>query len=201
MDLNIVRKYFTPDTILDIGANVGQFHTLAQQTFPYSAIFSIEANPLCEPALKAITNNYYIGLLGEESREYTFYGRKNDATASGNSVYRELTPFYDDELITVEKMTAVRLDDLFEDDGRFDLIKIDTQGSELDILRGGPKLASLARGILLEVSLVAYNDGSPLKPEIDSYMESIGFRGAEVIGVGHHPQTHEIIQHDILYVK
>ena len=44
MQLYKVQQYFQPNRILDIGANIGQFHQIAKQTFPDSFIFSIEAS-------------------------------------------------------------------------------------------------------------------------------------------------------------
>ena len=44
MQLYKIKNYFYPYRILDIGANIGQFHTLAKNEFPFSFIFSIEAS-------------------------------------------------------------------------------------------------------------------------------------------------------------
>jgi len=90
---------------------------------------------------------------------------------------------------------------LFEEDSEFDLIKIDTQGSELDIIEGGKNLCLKAKGILLEVSLTQYNENSPLYAEVMRYMSEFGFTSVEEIGYGHHPLTGELIQKDILFIK
>ena len=98
-------------------------------------------------------------------------------------------------------MDGIPLDDLFEDDSVFDLIKIDTQGSELDIIIGGKNLCSHAQGILLEVSLEPYNDSAPLKDEVDIFMKDFGFAPRLILGQSHHPIHGHVIQHDILYMK
>jgi len=201
MNLNLVTKYFHPYTILDIGANIGQFHTLAKSCFPNSYVFSIEASEECELELQKITDQYYIGLLTKDDSVYNFYSRKDTGTGTGNSIYRELTRWYDDENIKVVEKQGIRLDELFTDDSTFDLIKIDTQGSELDIISGGKELCSRAKGILLEVSLKPYNENSPLIDEVNSFMTQFGYDAKEVLDVGRHPLTGEIIQNDILYIK
>ena len=198
MNLSKIVQHFYPYRILDIGANVGQFHTLAQQTFPDSYIFSIEASEECEPYLKQITNNYYIGLLTRDESEYDFYSRKDCPTGTGNSIYRELTDFYSDDKLDVQRKVGVRLDSLFENESEFDLIKIDTQGSELDIIQGGRGLCDKAKGILLEVSLTQYNENSPLYDEVISYMKSIGFTSAGVLDEAFNHGSH---QQDILFTK
>jgi FkbM family methyltransferase len=198
MNLKKITKYFYPNRILDIGANVGQFHTLAKQTFLDAYIFSIEASLACEESLKQITDNYYIGMLAKDNSEYNFYSRKNDPTCTGNSIYKELTQFYSDDQLDIIKKKGIKLDDLFEEESEFDLIKIDTQGSELDIISGGSKLCSKAKGILLEVSLTQYNENAPLYNEVISYMENISFKKTEILDEAYNHGSH---QQDILFIN
>ncbi len=100
MNLSKIENYFTPDRILDIGANVGQFHILCQNYFPNSYIFSIEASKECEQYLKQITNQYSICLLSKDDSEYNFYSIKNNPINTGNSIYKELTHHYSEDQLT-----------------------------------------------------------------------------------------------------
>ena len=113
--------------------------------------------------------------------EYEFYSRKGFPTGTGNSIYRELTPFYADEHLDIIKKSGIRLDDLFEPDSEFDLIKIDTQGSELDIIKGGLKAVKKASYVILEVPTLQYNEESPLFDEVIDYMKQIGFSKYEIV--------------------
>ena len=198
MNLHVISKYFYPYRILDIGANIGQFHTQCKSNFPDSFVFSIEASSECEPYLNQITKNYYIRLLAKNNDEYNFYSRKDTGIGTGNSIYRELTHFYSDEQLNVIKQHGIRLDDLFEDDSEFDLIKIDTQGSELDIIGGGINLCKRAKGILLEVSITQYNEGAPLYDDVITYMNQIGFRAVEILDEA---RNHGSYQQDILFIN
>lgn len=198
MNLYKIQEYFLPYRILDIGANVGQFHKLAQITYPEAFIFSIEASPECEQFLKEITVDYYIGLLAKDNSEYDFYSRKDAPTGTGNSIYRELTHFYSDDKLEILKQTGIKLDDLFEEDSEFDLIKIDTQGSELDIISGELNLCKKAKGIILEVSLTQYNEGAPLYDEVISFMENLGFRKEIILDEA---RNHGSYQQDILFIN
>jgi FkbM family methyltransferase len=198
MKLYKVQDYFHPYRILDIGANIGQFHQLAKQTFPEAFIFSIEASLDCEPSLKELTDNYYIGLLAKDTSEYDFYSRKDAPTGTGNSIYRELTHFYSDDQLQIIKQKGIKLDDLFEPDSEFDLIKIDTQGSELDIITGGINLCKKAKGILLEVSLTQYNQGAPLHEEVISFMKNLGFQPKIILDEARNHGSH---QQDILFIN
>lgn len=198
MNLTPVTKYFYPHRILDIGANVGQFHQIAKFYFPESYIFSIEASAECEQFLQKITDQYFIGLLTKDDSVYNFYSRKNDPTSTGNSIYKELTHFFSDDQLDIIKKKGIKLDDLFEDDSEFDLIKIDSQGSELDIIDGGITLCKKAKGILLEVSLTQYNENAPLYDEVISYMDGIGFKKTEILDVARNHGSH---QQDILFIN
>jgi len=198
MQLYKINSHFYPYRILDIGANIGQFHQLAKQTFPDSYVFSIEASNECEEYLKQITDQYYIGLLAKDNIDYDFYSRKSTDIGTGNSIYRELTSFYSDEQVKIIKKQGIKLDDLFEADSEFDLIKIDTQGSELDIIEGGINLCSKAKGILLEVSLTQYNEGSPLYGDVVEFMKTIQFTPVEVLD---ETRNYGGIQQDILFIK
>lgn len=198
MNLQLITKYLYPHRILDIGANIGQFHEHCKNYFTNSFIFSIEASQECEPYLKQLTDHYYIGLLAKNNDEYNFYSRKDTGIGTGNSIYRELTHFYSDEQLNIIKQNGIRLDDLFEDDSEFDLIKIDTQGSELDIIEGGINLCKKAKAILLEVSLTQYNEGAPLYDEVISYMTQLGFRAVEILDEA---RNHGSYQQDILFIN
>ena len=103
------------------------------------------------------------------------------------------------ELVQKSKVTLKRLDDIFEDDSVFDLIKVDTQGSELDILKGGKNLVSKASAIILEVSYIEYNEGAPNQQETLDYMKKIGFE--EKMSIGEHYNGEQIVQKDLLFLK
>lgn len=199
MNLFKVQNYFHPYRILDIGANIGQFHILCKQIFPDSYIFSIEASKECESYLKQITDQYLIAMLAKNNSEYNFYSMKNNPINTGNSIYRELTQFYSDDQIKIIKQKGIKLDDIFTEDTEFDLIKIDTQGSELDIIEGGIKLCNKAKGILLEVSLTQYNENAPLYDEVIQFMDNFGFKIAEILDENNVPEI--LSQQDILFIK
>jgi len=200
MELYKIKNYFEPNRILDIGANVGQFHQMCRYNFPDSYIFSIEASDECAPYLKAITDNFYIGLLAKDDLEYNFYTNKDNPVNTGNSIYKELTDVYKDDVLKIVKKRGIKLDDLFKNNEEFDLIKIDTQGSELDIISGGINICNKAKGILLEVSINEYNENSPLYGEVIQFMFNLGFKPVEILEI-HKVESVNLHQQDILFIK
>lgn len=200
MNLESIKKYFTPKAILDIGANVGQFYNESKQIFPDSYYFLIEGNDKCEEALKALNVDYSISLMSDKVKYVNFYTRTYEERCTGNSIYREKTSFFDDNQITIETKQTTTLNLLF-DNIQFDLIKIDVQGSEIDIINGGVNIIKNSKGVLLEVSLVEYNENAPTKEFVYDFMEKLGFYPAENIGDINHPITYELIQQDILFIN
>jgi len=196
MKLELIKKYFNPQTILDIGAHHGEFNHHCRAYFPNSYIFSIEGNELCEEILKNNNCLYLIALLGKEKQKTIFYKTKLDLHCTGNSLYKELTTHYNDINLIKEEKELQTIDEIFSANETFDLIKIDTQGSELDILEGGKKIVQNAKGILLEVSIKPYNEGAPLYNDVINYMNSIGFENKEFLD-----GSMESIQADILFIK
>lgn len=198
MNLSLVNRFFVPHRILDIGANVGQFRTQASSTWPGSYIFSIEASDACEPYLKKLTDDYIICLLARDRSKYDFYTRKSDPTCTGNSIYRELTEFYSDDQLNIIKKDGIKLDDLLNKDSTYDLIKVDTQGSELDVIEGGKEICKKAKAMLLEVSFNEYNKDAPLSEEVINYMKDFKFKPAAVLGIEMNHGSH---QQDILFLN
>jgi protein-tyrosine phosphatase len=103
MGLEKIKNYFDPKSILDIGANVGQFYNEIKTIFPNSYYYLIEGNDSCEVVLETLNVDYSICLLSDSEKEVDFYIRTNEPRCTGNSIYRENTSFYDDDQITILK--------------------------------------------------------------------------------------------------
>jgi hypothetical protein len=58
---------------------------------------------------------------------------------------------------------------------------MDTQGSELDIIKGGLKIISRTKALILEENVVPFNIGAPLHDEVKAYVESLGFTLVHVL--------------------
>ena len=203
MRLDLVRERFgVPNAILDIGAHNGLFYSWSKQVWPNVGVFMIEANPLHESELKRLSENgdiYLMAALGDEEREVTFYTRSDKPHTEGNSYYKEHNYWDIPHLVQESKVKLRKLDDIFEDGAVFDLIKLDTQGSEIDILKGGKNLVNRSSVIILEVSFIEYNEGAPLAEEVLSFMNEIGFD--KYIVVGEHYIDDKVVQKDLCFYK
>jgi len=171
--VNVLKnRGISPLTAIDIGANVGEWYKDFKQIFPHANVLSVEANPQFEAELKSVNPNSLIALMGRENNDFgvEFYINPDTSNDVGASIYRETTTWGD--RATSVMMPMVTLDSLEQ---RFDWIKVDVQGAELDVLMGGGRTLQYAMVVELELSTMRYNQGAPLAGEVISWMWESGF--------------------------
>jgi FkbM family methyltransferase len=176
----VVLNYFTPESYLDVGVCKGWAIPFILEQLPsLTKVEMIEANRLHIDELKVVSEKYnipfHIEVLSNEIKEVTFHldGKGKESTGPGNSYYLEDTHHYIDT--PSEQRITNTLDNIYDDSYTFELIKMDTQGSELDIIKGGKNLIQRTKAIILEENVYRYNFGAALHSEIKEYMDSIGF--------------------------
>ena len=167
------------NTIYDIGANEGLWTSSRKIFYPSSLFYLFEANPKHEEDLKKY-GEFYIGALSDCEKEVLFYFR-DGGDGTGDSYYKENTEIYENitPVATRTEILSKVVSDLnFQ---KPDYIKLDTQGSELDILRGFGDLISSVAMISMEVNLYDYNQSSPTFDEVIAFMKDRGFYAQSII--------------------
>ncbi len=170
-------------TVLDIGANEGQFAEEIYDIFLEANIYSFE--PLKDTYEKLVENfksknrlyTYNIG-LGEEEGNKTFY--LSSATGSSSllkmgELHKNLFPH--SSSITEQAVTIKKLDNVdgihFQDNL---LIKIDVQGAEDKVILGGLETFKRAKVIITEVSYATLYEDQPLFKDIFSLLDTLNFK-------------------------
>ena len=116
---------------------------------------------------------------------------------TGDSILREKTHHYA-SVTPVTRMTTT-LDTLFPTQ-TFDFIKIDCQGAELEILKGGKSVVDRSTVVLLECPFAGqYNEGCPSFCEYIQYMDSVGFTPFDISEI--HLVQNMTCQVDIVFVR
>lgn len=187
---------FKPSTVLDIGANDGSWAKSFKRVFNNVEIFSVEANPALEEKLKLNNPNYKIALLGNDDGLKKFFINKDDDYCQGSSVYKQNTFYYKSKTINLQMF---KLDDLNNPNKKFDYIKMDVQGSELDIIKGGLKTISDCYFLQLELSVLKFNDGSPLCSEVISYLYNLDFYIYDICS--HFYWNSRLNQFDVIFIN
>lgn len=170
---------YAPRTLLDIGAHLGHFTAGILNVFPDCVPTLVEPNPHCHAALAALGHECWGVAASAEDGVAELFLTREWLQSTGSSLYRENTHFFRDEVLVRTPVPKRRLDDIFAG-RRFDLVKIDTQGAELDVLLGGLEVLRQADYILIEVSMVEYNQGGARPEEVFAALANLGFRSAEV---------------------
>jgi len=157
------------NTVLDIGAHKGDWTKKFKEHYPNVKALMIEANADHIDDLIR-TGHYILALVGKDNEEVDYYMCEDKENTHGNGIYRENTnvPF------TSKKRRTVTLDSLLPGQ-KFDLIKMDVQGAELDIMQGSPGMIHNAKYLWLELQPHNYNIGAPSAGKVIGYLNQIGF--------------------------
>lgn len=185
------------DTVYDIGACEGHWSwPLKTTVLTDSHFYLFEANETRRPRLQALGLPYYIGVLSNPGREYVEFFSK---TTTGDSYYKENTSHYDKD--TPVRVPCRTLDSIVKEAGLPipNLLKVDTQGSELDILKGSEEILAKIDLVFLECPVIRYNLGAPNLQDYLDFMRNQGFIPTEVLQI--HKNEYTIIQMDIMFIN
>ena len=195
--LNLIEKGVKIQVIYDIGAFRGEWSNLLSKTSLINKeFFLFEANEENKEYLNKLSFKYFIDVLSDKEKNVEFYSQ----VSTGDSYFIEQTNVYKNDCKPKIKKTNT-IDNLINNNNLPlpDFIKIDTQGSELDILKGAKKGISNCSLIYLECPIIEYNLQSPNLNDCIEYLSSIGFVPYDIC------ETHKIdnilIQLDLLFIK
>ena len=198
--LELVKENgFRPRAIVDIGAYVGNWSRMARQVFPGVPVVMIDGNPENDEALRAAAQSigseakHYVALLGPETREEVTLLQ----SGTGTSMLRELTTFGARPI----QVSMHTLDGLLKPEGLSSplLLKLDVQGFELEVLRGGMDTLRKAEVVVLEVSTLPYNENAPLFADVVGFMANAGFAVYDFCGQARRVADHALFQMDMVF--
>lgn len=137
---------------------------------------------------KYVEEIFPVGLGEKETKKTLYLCRKPQASSLLSPEYGFLSNFpgfQRFDLISKELITLSTLDVCLKDkEEDCDFIKIDTQGTELDILKGGEHLLnSPIIGLEIEVEFVRLYENQPLFGDVCSYLDSKGYQFFDFVNI------------------
>jgi FkbM family methyltransferase len=203
----LARQGIRPRTVIDIGANVGQYAVAALKLLPIECIHCFEPQPDCAEQLRRNLlvfprANVHQIALGDELGTLDFHINSH---SHSSSVLR-LSPLHqasfphaiNKSVITVQVSTV---DTVLGDSQLPDpvLMKIDVQGYESKVLKGASSTLRRVKYVIAETSFKPLYEGELLFRELLKIMEEYGFRFLRPVGWLQNDRTKEYLQMDALF--
>lgn len=203
------RLGLDPQTVIDVGANVGQFAVAAGKLFPRAEIHSYEPVPDCFLQLERAASK--MGkirprqlALGDQAGEIEFYVNTHRHSSSAlklNEAHKMAFP--DAKESSVIKVRTSTLDEEYKP-GQVKgpiLLKLDVQGFEAAVIRGGRQLLSRVDNILVELSFEPQYSGEPDFQAVISLLSESGFHLKCAVDFLRNPLTGTCLQMDGLFCR
>jgi FkbM family methyltransferase len=171
-------------TVIDVGANRGQFALYSRRRFPDAEVYCLEPLAGARSTLTRLfaqDERVHVIAAAAGSKAGTSsinVSKADDSSSLLAPATLQSQRFPGTEMVGVEEIGVRTLDDLF---GRRELagpvlLKLDVQGFELEALRGATGLLERVDTVLCECSFVAFYKGQPLFDDISDYLRAAGFR-------------------------
>lgn len=193
---NAKAKGLPIDVVYDIGAFRGQWSMdLKYNVLQNSRFYLFEGNKECEESLKEKKLMYFMDVLADPGRgEVDFY----NGTNTGDSYYQETTKIY--EGFQPIRVPTITLDELIDKHNLPipDFIKLDTQGSELDILKGASKIMGKTPLIFTEMPIIEYNKGAPKFSDYMDFFKAHDYIPVDIFDM--HRAEETLMQVDIMFM-
>jgi FkbM family methyltransferase len=196
--------------LLDVGANAGQYAVRMRRAGFTGRVVSFE--PLSD-AFAALERRA-AGDPRWEARRLAL--SDTDGTAeihvAGNSTSSSLLDMGEQHLASApesayvgsEQVRTARLDSIWDElaaDGERVFLKLDVQGFELHVLRGGEQALGALRGVQAELALAHLYEGDSPWREVVDHLEARGFELAGVEPGFEDPESGRMLQFDGLFVR
>ena len=178
---NLLKE--NPLIFVDVGASGGMHKRWLQFGSDIKSIlFEPDIEEFKKLSLNKSDNSIIINSALAESRKIVDFNicKKQELSSIYKPNLSLLGKYEDSERFEIEKtisMEADSLNNLLKKESIYDIdfIKIDTQGSELDILRGATDYFKNTIGFEVEVEFVQLYHDQPLFREVNSFIETRGF--------------------------
>lgn len=191
---------FEPKTIIDVGVAYGTpgLYGVFEDVQYLLVDPLIEYEGVMRKICAEYPAEYVLAAAGAEPGSLTLNVHPD---LSGSSFYAESEgPHVDGSPRAVPVITLDNLCDEKRAEGPY-IVKVDTQGADLQVLAGAKKVLKRAEVVLLEVFLFQFYKGIPLLDKVVSFMKENGFVVYDIFGGNNRLYDNALAQVDLAFVK
>jgi FkbM family methyltransferase len=197
------------DTVLDVGANIGQFAMGTRQAGFKGKIISFEPQSAAHAKLAAFAAKQNNWVVAARCAVGASIG-KTEINLSQNSVSSSILDIDQAHTSSApassyegkESVDVITLDSCKEVPSTGNIfLKVDTQGFEMPVLQGADKLLNRVAGVQLETSLTELYKGQAMFTELISFMESRNFTIWSINPGFNNRETGQLLQADVTFVR
>ena len=191
-------------SVLDIGANKGQFAAFAKHRWPHAKIICFEPLPGPRHRLtsllgdRAAVHAVALGQTNGEAEMHLASREDSSSLLALGDTQKRLFSMEEERTVTVP---VCRLDDVVKA-GELEhpsLLKIDVQGFEYEVLKGATGLLDAIDEVYVECSFVELYVGQKMAGDVTAFLSDFGFREAGRFNVCRDGQTE--VQADLLFTR
>jgi FkbM family methyltransferase len=185
-------------TVIDIGASTGRWSEMAMPYFPQARFVGIDPLKEREPALQRLRSSharfdYVLCAAGEDDDgfvELAVTGDLDGSTVGGGGGVARRVPVHSIYAVVRMKSCSAPF-----------VLKFDTHGFEVPILKGARSTLERTKYIVMEVYNYRHTEGTLLFPEMCALLDGLGFRCFNMADPMQRPLDRSLWQMDFFFAR
>jgi FkbM family methyltransferase len=183
-----LKRVCQPKTVIDVGVGYGTFPLY--EAYPTAQFILVEPLREYEPAISEIAKRFncktYYMAVGNHEGQMTITIEPNDLQRSSLKDRTKLTASPD--ATAQRQIQMITLDTIYRDNLQMQppiLLKVDTEGFELEVLEGAQELLPAIDTVIAEVSVAERFHGSYHFEDLLLFMRDHGFRVCDFLNTAY----------------
>ena len=194
--------------VLDVGANMGQYAIALRQAGYRGQILSFEPLRDCYAALYQRRDerwHVFNYALGSSDRNMEIHVARKNVFSSflppnqyARERFRESSRIIATEQVTVKKLDSV-FDGIVPVSAPRLFLKLDTQGYDLEVLKGAKQVMPFIHGLQSELSSKAIYAGMPTHIESLKFIDELGYEITDIFPLSHDKHDMTLLEFDCIF--
>jgi FkbM family methyltransferase len=191
-----LRKIFPQSLIYSFEPDPKSFTILSEKGFEKHICFNLAVSDNTGKA------NFFRNEISHTNSLFKINIKSSDSIKISEDQEKSETD-YSTKINKKIEVNTIRLDDIVEQEkfDKIDLLKIDVQGAEAQVLRGGTKALKLTSAIIMEVSLYDYYENRTSFYDVEKLLLPAGFKLFSILEISQNPMNGRTDWVESLYIR